>query len=128
MNWRENWFVQNVLAEIPFIGPFFIEKDCYTAAGLAVKCSLMLLGSSVTMHLWSGHQHNSTELTQDTAVMTAGMTSGKIIYNCAKTVLFCLNRTPPTVISDSDISTDLEMQPLQITESIKTKNNNLSVV
>lgn len=83
--WRSNWFVKNVLAEIPIIGGFFHTAHVPHALHNAGKSAAMLVGGSMGMMLETfkvdDTDNMATRMTKATANMAVGMTLGNIAYN-----------------------------------------------
>jgi hypothetical protein len=85
--WRDNWFVKNVLAEIPIIGGFFQTASIPEVLHLGGKSAAMLIGGSTVMmfNLLGSHEHEdmAVGMTKMTANMAIGMAGGTIVYNTA---------------------------------------------
>ena len=84
--WRNNWFVKNVLAEIPIIGGFFESNDIKQCLYQAGKSTAMLAGGTtgmiVDMLIQKGKIEDMTlSMTVTTANMAVGMAAGSIAYN-----------------------------------------------
>ena len=83
--WRDNWFIKNILAEIPVIGGFFHTSKPAKALYHAGKSTCMLLGGTTMMMLHvlpidenDGFGEKFAKMTAD---MVIGMTAGKVLYN-----------------------------------------------
>lgn len=92
--WRNNWFVKNVLAEIPIIGGFFHSANIGHALHNAGKSTAMLVGGTTGMMIDMMVEKNEMDsmalsMTKSTANMAAGMMTGNVIYN----TLFSLGNT-----------------------------------
>lgn len=83
--WRNNWFVRNVVAEIPIIGPFFVAKSFAQAFHLSGKSAAMLIGGTTVMalDLIPSYEEDSMALkmTKMTTNMAIGMTVANSLYN-----------------------------------------------
>lgn len=83
--WRDNWFVKNVLAEIPVIGGFFKTAQLGHALHHATKSSFMLLGGTTVMMLnlmqISENDAPGEKFAKMTGGMAVGMTGGMVLYN-----------------------------------------------
>jgi hypothetical protein len=85
MTWRDNWFVKNVMAEIPIVGPFFTAKTFPQAMHLSGKSAAMLIGGTTAMalDLIPSNEEDSMALkmTKMTTNMAIGMAIANSVYN-----------------------------------------------
>lgn len=83
--WRSNWFVKNVLAELPIIGGFFHSANIPHALHNAGKSAAMLAGGSMAMMLEilkkTDTDTMATSMTKSITNMAIGMALGTITYN-----------------------------------------------
>lgn len=98
-SWRQNWFVENVLAEIPILGTFFQTESIPEAIQHASKHAAMLLGGSFGMAMrmminaskntdhrgcvdkMSSADSMGSELVSMVGYMAVGMMAGTVTYN-----------------------------------------------
>lgn len=83
-NWREHWFIVNIINEIPILGSFFKKKTLSESMHDAGKCLAALAGSTVTMI--PVIDLNKTEdmpmhIAKMSTAMIVGMVAGKVTYN-----------------------------------------------
>ncbi len=84
--WRDNWFVKNVLAEIPIVGSFFKTSNLAHAFHHAGMSTSMILGATTTMMFISltdmkESDSTGTKFAKMTIDMSTGMMGGVLTYN-----------------------------------------------
>lgn len=84
--WRNNWFVKNVLAEIPIFGAIFHTSNVPHALHNAGKSTAMLIGGSTGMMMDMLLTKDEMEsmaitITKSTVNMAVGMMVGTVAYN-----------------------------------------------
>lgn len=83
--WRGNWFVKNVLAEIPIMGGFFHKSSVTEALSSAAKETFMFAGGTAGMMLTMMSSKKDEDMTTHTAKMVGGMAggmfAGHVVYN-----------------------------------------------
>ena len=86
--WRGNWFVKNILAELPIVGAYFHTQNIPHALHHAGKSAAMLVGGMAGMVIEGANAdstHNTTggshRLAKATASMALGMSLGNMAYN-----------------------------------------------
>lgn len=79
-HWRNHWFVLNVLAEMPFIGGIFLQRDPWKALDIGLKYTAMIIGGTVTMTLPMDDNMNRSSV-KTGGMMAVGMAGGAILYN-----------------------------------------------
>ena len=100
-NWKQNWFVKNVIVEVPIIGDFFHDDlSVLCSIKRAGKSTAMLLGGSVGMMLdfipASPNDNMATHIAKNSVNMAIGMGAaaithnivfslGEVIYQCVAT-------------------------------------------
>lgn len=88
--WRDNWFVHNVLVEMPIIGGCFRTANTTHALHHAGKSSFMLTGGTVLMFLnvmqIEASENPGIKLAKMLAGMAIGMTGGKVIFNITSAI------------------------------------------
>ncbi len=92
--WRSNWFVKNVLAEIPIIGAIFHTNNIPHALHNAGKSTAMLVGGTtgmmMDMLIEKGEMESMADSMAKSSInMAAGMMVGNVVYN----TLFSLGST-----------------------------------
>lgn len=92
--WKNNWFVKNVLSEIPIIGAFFRARSITYAVHQAFKSTVMIVGGSVGMMLHILKIENTdtmgVRMTKDTVNMAIGMMAGNVAYNALISLASCI--------------------------------------
>lgn len=106
-DWRKNWFVQNILFEIPIFGDCFCSPDVKVVLQRMGKSTVMLVGGTVGMMLYivdpsdncmssnmnmNSMSMNHNNMSQDNMAlqgvemavnMAIGMTASNILYNAS---------------------------------------------
>lgn len=84
-NWRKNWFVKNVIVEIPIIGDCFYDSHVAITLKRVGKSTVMLVGGGLGMMVldkdMSGSHNMAIQVSKATASMAFGMMTAAIIYN-----------------------------------------------
>lgn len=85
-NWKQNWFVKNVIVEFPIIGDFFHEDSSVSNIMKRVgKSTSMLLGGSAGMMLdfipVSENDDMAAKIAKNSVKMAIGMWVSAITYN-----------------------------------------------
>ncbi len=128
-SWRKNWFVINVLSEIPIIGSFF-EKDTWALRiHAAAKCAAMLLGGSIGMtnSFPELNEHHTTEyVLKMTAGMALGMMAGKVAFNTLFSSVKMLHHYTFMQNNHERLSSFQEMQQLSHEANIEARLSNTS--
>lgn len=125
--WRSNWFVKNILAEIPIIGGFFHSADIPHALHYAGKSAAMLAGGSIGMMLEilkkSDTDTMTTRMAKDTTNMAMGMALGNIAYNTLYSIgssICCKNSENPKAVVPSPKQTLVE-EIINLDEALTTE-------
>lgn len=90
-DWRENWFVKNIIAEIPIFGSFAKQHTLSEAVNDAGTCVAALAGGSLAMeYAHHGNAIDPQNMLNNAVVMAVGMTAAKTVYNTgvSATLLF----------------------------------------
>jgi hypothetical protein len=111
-DWRKNWFVVNLLAEIPILGSFFKHKTLAARLQGAAKCSAALAASTVSMHLVTDHM-SVEQSVKSTGCMALSMMIGNVAYN-AGTMLFQYIRTKECQENNNPTLNDPEAARLKV--------------
>lgn len=85
-NWRQHWFVKNILVEFPIIGDIFYDDESILITIKRMsKSTSMLLGGSIGMMLGfipiSENDNMTIKMSKDVSNMAIGMWAGTSIYN-----------------------------------------------
>lgn len=110
--WKNNWFVKNVLSEIPIVGAFFRTGTITCAIRQAFKSTVMIVGGSVGMMLHILKIENTdtmgVRMTKDTVNMAIGMMAGNVAYNAlislASSIYKCQCHHSQPTTSDLELS------------------------
>ncbi len=86
--WRNNWFVRNILTELPIIGGFFAANHVSDMLFVAGKSAAMIAGGSFGMMFNAIAEIKETDdmntaMAKMTANMTVGSTVAVMAYNSA---------------------------------------------
>lgn len=107
--WRSNWFVRNILSELPIIGAFFHTGNIPRAIHHAAKSTAMIAGGSTAMMLQiipkDMQDDMTTNITKDITNMAIGMTLGSIAVNIVYSTGNTISqkcRFQTEIINDSD--------------------------
>lgn len=114
-NWREHWFVVNVLVEIPIIGSFFKNITLTSSIHDAGKCIAAMAGGTAAMIAIldpTETENISMDIAKMTASMIIGTASGKVIYNgfCNSSVILYQYLRSEPISSSRMANDDIEMQ------------------
>ena len=100
--WRNHWFVENVLAEIPIINGFFKSNNVKVALQHSGKSAFMLAGGTTLMllNIMGVNETDSPveEFGKMTANMAVGMFGGHVLFN---TLFFISNKMVKCYNTDS---------------------------
>ena len=117
--WRGNWFVKNILAELPIIGAFFHTREIPHMLHHAGKSASMLIGGAIGMMLEPIETEKNDDLalrmTKTTTNMAIGMSLGNMTYNSiyslGNTLYYRLKKTReqeqtrPLLVNDNTATT-----------------------
>jgi len=109
-DYRDNWIVANVFAEIPILGSFAKKHNFYEAMNDAGKCVASLIGSTLAMeYAQNGSEIEFYSAVNSTAIMALGMLAAKVVYNSSREAVIFSKQSCELIYGEHVVSNEVEL-------------------